>query len=234
MLIRDRGYRRAVSLGPHPLEALERIERSDLAAKPGLATQQTPSSGDLSAAADEYVGYFAPFAGGEPAERSPAVSDDLDIRTEEIKGAAYYFDAQQVGVCRIDAGWAVVALIQWGQAIEPDNLAADWIAGAEASIARMRGVEIATSIAGHIRAYGYNALAHWAGNTDQDLAYLALLAGLVQHDAVGLRSPFLAERFEIVAITTDYELRTDQPLAPGARVNPAAPLAGYQRRHLKT
>jgi ferredoxin len=43
-----------------------------------------------------------------------------------------------------------------------------------------------------------------------------VMAGLGIRQGQKIRNPFLDERFEVCAVTTDYELATDQPLAPGA------------------
>ena len=101
--------------------------------------------------------------------------DDLARRAVDIKGAAYFLDAAQVGICRIPAnawlaggdhpahGFAVVILVERPRLPEPDNLAHDWIAPARAAIADMRAAEIAVCVAGHIRAMGFAARAHFAG-----------------------------------------------------------------------
>ncbi len=216
MLLRDRGYRRPVQLGPHPLECLARDE----ALRPEPCDLPPPAATDnpLALAAREYVGFYAPFARGEPAPEQAPVSADLQVRTDEIKGAAYYFDAAQVGVCRhpTDNGFAVVLLVAWGREIEADNVASTWITGAECEIARMRAAEIACAIAGHIRALGFDATAHWAGASEENLAELAVLAGVAQqrsHNTARITNPYLGSRFEVAAITTQYELLADTPLA---------------------
>ncbi len=153
--------------------------------------------------------------------------DDLARRSADIKGAAYFLDASQVGICPMpENGWlaggdhpahgfAVVILVERTRLPEPDNLAREWIAPARVEIADMRAAEIAVCVAGHIRAMGFAARAHFAGMSLVDMERLAVLAGLAVRTDDGLRNPYLDD-FSLAVVTTDYELETDTPLHENA------------------
>ena len=239
MLLRDSGHRRPVELGPYPLEALRKdaslleAERAHQAAAPVLTSPQTP----LGTAARHYADIFSAFTEGESAPEEAAGSTDPERRAAEIKGAAYYLDATHAGICSIPhwAWWkdegtapqttahshALVILVAQGREVEQDNPAHQWLQGAEQEIARLRALEIAACIAGHIRALGYSAQAHCAGRSSVALESLAVLAGVARRTPTGgLASPFVGEGFALAAVTTGYALAVDLPLAANAKSNP--------------
>ena len=226
MLIHPRGKDRLYHLGPFPLEALRRDEAVTAreAQRPPLAgTAGAVPEGPLARAADHYRELFAKFADGPVAPKRAPVPDDPARRAVDIKGAAYFLDAAQVGICRMpDNAWlagtdhprhafAAVILVERPRLPEPDTLARQWIAPARATIADMRAAEIAVCVAGHIRAMGFAARAHFAGASLVDAARLAVLAGLCVRGADGLRNPYLDD-FSLAVVTTDYALATDAPL----------------------
>ncbi len=234
MLVRDASCRRPVELGRYPLEALptdEKIADWEVRQPAASAGCLPDPTNELGKAARQYMAYFSVFAQGEIAPQRAPVPTNLDRRTREIKGAAYYLDADHVGVCKIpaqasitepseNASHAVVLLIAHGRRVESDNPASEWLAGAEDDIALMRGVEIAVSIAGHIRALGFSAEVHFPGRTTMDLDKLAVLAGIVRRHSSGeIESPFLGRDFARVVVATDYALTVDKPLSKGAKIN---------------
>ena len=186
------------------------------------------------------------------------VPDDLKLRTREIKGAAYYLDASHVGICELhkdafrtqliadhlaEHSHAIVIWVEYGRAVEADNPAHDWIAGAEQDIAAMRALEIGVAIAGHIRALGFAAECHTQITTPSEsptsknssdlyreeshdqaninLNYLGLRAGLgLAANQAKPQSLFFKDHYAAIAITTNYELCCDRPLAPNATLNP--------------
>ena len=233
MFIRERSHQRPVQLGSYPLEALRRdpaiidIE----AARPHCEPE--PSSepvNDLARTARDYIAYFNAYASGEASPVRAPVPDDRKRRTDEILGAAYYLDATHAGVCAMPAqAWhkgadqahshAIVILIAFGRDIEADNLAHEWVNGAQADIARMRALEIAVCLAGHIRILGFEATTHCTEQGQVDLERLAILAGVARRNADNqLASPFVGTRFSLAVVTTSYELTTDLPLAADANV----------------
>ena len=212
-------------------------------AGPGPAPHGALAQTALAKTAHHYRGLFAEFAQGEVAPVRAPVPDDLGARVIDIKGYGYFMDASQVGVCRMpEAAWlsrtesensdtasagpgeleragpaaqgfAIVLLVAHGRVPEPDNLARGWIAPAVEEIADMRVAEIAVCVAGHIRQMGFAARAHFNGECEADLERLAVLAGLAVRDGETLRNPFIEGGFALAAITTEYELSVDAPLA---------------------
>ena len=247
MLIRDAAYGRSVQLGPYPLEALANdpavLEQEAARPKVDLLTASAaPRDNALAAAAQDHLSYYRPFFTGDPAAEIAPVPDELQLRTNEIKGAAYYLDASHAGICQLPANaWlagaeadtatqahdhALVILVAHGRPGEPGTAAADWIDSAAGAIARLRAAEIAACISGHIRTLGFSARAHIAHDSQLDLPRLAVLAGIAQrppnvaeNSTQGVRSPFVAA-FELAAVSTNYALVPDMPLAANSRVNP--------------
>ena len=234
ILLRDSAYRRPVELGPYPLEALERdpgvaeAERDSRPPGDGLG----PAGGPLGIAARRCAELFCGLARGECAPRPADGSPDPQRRAQELKGAAYYLDATHAGICEIPSwAWragaeatahshALVILAAHGRAVEPDNPAHAWLQGAQGEIARLRAMEIAACLAGQIRALGHSAEAHCAGRSGVHLQALAVLAGLARRQEGALASPFIGQGFALAAVTADYALAVDLPLAAGAKVNP--------------
>ena len=228
-LFRDTGFNRGVELGPYPLEALPHslgfAPTSRLRNAPRPAT---PGGTDLSETADWYANLFLQCATQDPLPLSEG-SDDLSIRSKEVKGAAYYLDAAHVGICRIpDFAWfqnptpqefAIAILVEYGCDIENDNIASAWLTGAEHSIARMRANEIGVAIMGHLRALGFEAAIHCEDSKDLCTDTLAVNAGCVTQVESGIESPFIGNRFALVVVSTNYQLEVDEPLDPNASVS---------------
>ena len=227
MLIHPRGKDRLYHLGPFPLETLKTddgVAAREAALPPLSAPPASAPDGPLARAAEHYRALFAKFADGPVAPKPAPVPDDLARRAADIKGAAYFLDAAQAGICRIPpnawyAGadrpaheFAVVIMVERPRLPEPDNLARDWIAPARATIADMRAAEIAVCVAGHIRAMGFSAHANFAGVGLIDAQRLAVLAGLAVRADGSLRNPFLDEDFTLAVVSTDYAMAVDRPL----------------------
>ncbi|MEJ2433518.1 MAG: Fe-S protein, partial [Pseudolabrys sp.] len=200
MLIHPRGKNRPYHLGPFPLEMLARdqgVAEREAARPPLAASSEAAPEWPLARAAAHYGELFAKFA-----------------------------DAQ-VGICRVPpnawlAGgdhlahaFACVILAERPRLPEPGNLAREWIAPTRAEITDMRAAEIAVCVAGHIRAMGFAARAHFAGVSLVDAERLAVLAGLAVRSDDDLRNPYLDD-FSIAVVTTDYELATDAALHQSA------------------
>ncbi|MFN3349365.1 Fe-S protein [Pseudorhodoplanes sp.] len=232
MLLYPRSKDRPFHLGPFPLESLpadpDRIARE--AERPHRPRGDgAPGDSRLAAAADHYRDIFATFLDGTPSSEQAPVPNDLQRRSIDIKGAAYFLDASQAGICELPASaWlngqarpphkiAIAILVERPRLPEPDNPARGWIAPATHAIADMRAAEIAVCLAGHIRSLGFSARAHIAGNSLLDLEMIAVLAGTAVRDSDGAPvHPYLGRNFSIAAIATDYALATDTPLAQAA------------------
>ena len=244
MLVRDAGYKRPVHLGSYPLEALRRdasiVEVEATRSTRAPTTQQDSVGASLSAAINQHIDLLAPFGQGPAAQTQAPVPDDLVRRSVELKGAAYYLDADHAGLCKVaDHLWcrtpagdfvdancpqhhthALVILCAHPRKIEPDNSAHAWVGDAYAHIARLRCAEISIALAGHIRALGFNAQAHLSGTQAIDLNKTAVLAGLARRaEAEQIASPFLGTDFELALVSFDYPVAIDLPLAADARVS---------------
>ncbi len=233
MFLYSRSRDRPFHFGPFPLETLSRDDRviaEEAARPPAPAVVAAPESGaPLSAAVARFTRLYGGFARAEPAEEKAPVPDDLALRAADVKGAAYFMDASQVGICRLpgtawragaarDAGHdhAVVVLVEHGRLPEPDNLAHDWVAPAVAASSEMRAAEIAALIAGHVRVMGFAAAMHIAGDERVDRSRLAVLAGLAVRDRGAIVNPYVGTAFSTAVVSTDYPLAVDLPLSRSA------------------
>ena len=232
MLFHHASKNRPFHLGTYPLEVLPRddsliaAEAARPRAKPAVAP---PADGALAAAAVRYRDLFAGFIAGEPVEKQAPVPSDLDRRAVDIKGCAYFMDASQVGICRIpENAWlegidpvgghdhAVVLLIEHPRLPDRGNLARGWAEGGAAAACEARALEIAACVAGHIRQMGFDTRIHIAEDGSLDRERLAVLAGLcVRKDGI-LVNPYIENGFTLAALSTDYPLACDRPLAASA------------------
>ena len=230
MLGRTKFADRPFSHGPFPLERLARDSTAADAEKDAPSLSAPPSRSESSSALGqsiaEYFDFLKPFLHGESAPAG-AVPSDLEVRTNDVKGACYFLDAAGVGICRMPASaWigeaatdhdhAIVFLVEHGRIPEADNLAHDWIKPAVVEGGDLHAVEIAAVVSGHVRQLGFEATGHAPGAGRVDLERLAVLAGLVVRRPDGLHHPYIGKGFSIGAITTSYELKLDAPLKPSA------------------
>ena len=232
--IHEKSRNRPVEFGPFPFEVLCRDDSviAEEAKRPPSAINPTPfSSSMLGKVAQQYSAYFKEFCEGDSAPEKAPVPDSLVRRSRDIKGAIYYFDGSHAGICKIpprarlagqpknDHQFAVAISVAYGRLPEADNLAKQWLEGAEFDVAHLRATEISTCIAGYIRALGFGATAHVAGHGGIDLDRIAVLAGIAERDGDQVRSPFLGEHYALAVVTTDYAMAIDSPLGKSARVN---------------
>lgn len=153
MFFRARSTHRPFHYGPFPLEALPRddaVAASERAAPRRRAPARPADAARLAEIAHRYRQIFLRFADGEAARCWAALPDDLERRAADIKGAAYFMDAAQVGICRIPpnarlegvadtaASHAVVFLVEHGRVPEADNPAHAWVAPEVRAVAEMR------------------------------------------------------------------------------------------------
>ena len=108
----------------------------------------------------------------DPLPNKAPVPDDLAIRTKDVKGAAYFLDAAQVGICNlVENAWyegssaskhthAIVIVVRPGRTPEVDNIAYEWASGHEIAAAELRAIEIAVAVSEHIQWMGFEAKAH--------------------------------------------------------------------------
>ena len=92
---------------------LERLQRDDGIAKEEreAASNPCPSSrprtnNTYSLAVDKYHDIFKAFCRGDKAAAEAPVPGDLERRMIDIKGAGYFLDASQIGICELsDSCW---------------------------------------------------------------------------------------------------------------------------------
>ncbi|MCZ6763684.1 MAG: Fe-S protein [Alphaproteobacteria bacterium] len=219
--------KRPVELGPYPMERLRRDP--GMIAKEGAMAPQAPtlkfagSTAPLVRATTTHLDAYETLRTPEPFAKKAPVPDDLGLRTRDIKGAGYFLDASQIGICEIpENAWlataedghdhGVVVLVEYSDPIDADNPAAAWVAGNEHLLATLRAAEIALDLSGQISAMGFASRAHWSGATDIDLEKLAVLSGLALRKNGHFVNPYLDDRFALAVVATDYRLNIDLPL----------------------
>jgi len=225
---------RRFELGPYPLERLSHDKSiyAIEAAKPKVlrpAPRTKVNENTFSRAIEKYKGFFADLGVVDPLPNRAPVPDDLALRTKDIKGAAYFLDAAQVGICKMDGNswyegaatldhdFAIVIVVRPGRTPEVDNIAYDWANGNEMAAAELRALEIAIAVSEHIQWMGFSAKAHDSEIGNVDIDRLSVMAGLTVRDGEKLTNPFLGESYAVAAVTTEYLLNMDEPLATSAK-----------------
>jgi ferredoxin len=223
---------RPYHLGPYPLERIARDPRVLVGeiALPRCARPQTipGPSGTFADAITKYRQIFHSLRDDNPVAAKAPVPDDLSRRMVDIKGSAYFLNASQVGICALeDSCWlddatplehghAIVIVVEFGRLPEEGSLARSWVDGSIAETADFRAYEIAISVANHIQNMGFSAVAHDKHHGDVDLERLTVMSGLGTRSRSGILNPYLEKRYAVCAVTTEYALATDLPLAPRA------------------
>jgi ferredoxin len=217
---RDRPF----DLGPLPLERVPRDPAMpiDEARQPGDGSPASPDS--IATAFPEYRELFARYLDGDVARDRAPVPDELVRRAQNLKASAYFLDVTLAGSCRIDNDdWiaaqhsahthAFVFLIEFGRETRKSEAGDEWIRGANAERTDLRCAEVAVVMAGYIRALGWHARGHVAGDTQVSIERLAQRAGVAMAVNGVLKAPFLGGGFRLGVVTTDYEMEPDLPLA---------------------
>lgn len=109
MLAYPRSKDRPFHLGPFPLESLPTDPAqgdTEIQRKRCRAAESNHPDSRLAAATLHYRDIFAKFVDGTPAPMPAPVPNDLHRRSINIKGAAYFLDAAQAGICNIPLGVA--------------------------------------------------------------------------------------------------------------------------------
>lgn len=189
----------------------------------------------MAGALPEVRALFGRHLDGAVAPARAPVPDDLLARSRNLKASAYFLDATLAGVCELQArDWlepdppphshALVLLVEFSREPQPGEPGAEWIRGTQAERTDLRCAELAVVLAGYIRALGWSARGHVADDTDDaaasraqvDLAALAQRAGVAKAVDGVLAMPFSRRGFRVAAITTDYPLAIDLPIAATA------------------
>ncbi|NRG18557.1 reductive dehalogenase [Rhizobiales bacterium] len=145
-----------------------------------------------------------------------------DLRTKQTKTLASGIDmimadlkeSMEAPPTTIDGQThAIVFLYEFPRDPKADEPGADWIMDAQEARACLRASETAVVIANYLRLLGYDARAHTGTSSDVDLNRLTVAAGLASCEAGKLVNPYIGSRFGIAAVTTQFELAADKPLA---------------------
>jgi ferredoxin len=217
---RDRPF----DLGILPTELLARDAAATIgeARQPGDTSPAGPQS--ILAAIPEYRELFAKFLDGDLARARAPVPDDLLQRSRNLTASAYFLDVTLAGGCRIaPEDWtekehpahthAFVFLIEFGRQTQRGEAGDEWMRGTNAARTDLRCAEVAVVMAGYVRALGWSARGHVAGDSLISIERLAQRAGVAKAVGGTLAAPFIKRGFRLGVVTTDYELQPDEPLA---------------------
>ena len=105
---------------------------------------------------------------------------------------------------------ALVMAVAYPRDPRTDEPGCDWLAGAQAHRAALLASQTAVLLASYLRMLGFEARAHSASCSDVDLPRLAVASGLALADG---SNPYLGQRYGLAAVSTNFALRADQPLA---------------------
>ena len=224
---RDRPF----DFGVLPTELLPRAVVEPMVGVRQPADADPPGPDAMWGALPEYRALFDKHLDGPVASSRAPVPDDLVTRARNLKASAYFLDATLAGVCEIQPqDWlqaehephshALVFAVEFSREPQPGEPGAEWIRGTHADRTDLRCAEIAVVMAGYIRALGWSARGHVAGQetgqTQVELAMLAQRAGVAKAVGGVLALPFSRRKFRIGVVTTDYPMAIDLPLAEDA------------------
>lgn len=105
---------------------------------------------------------------------------------------------------------AIVILVEYPRDPRPDEPGCDWIHGSQAQRAALLAAQTAVLLSSYLRLLGYEGRAHSASCSDVDLGKLAVACGLALPDG---RNPYVGRRYGLAAVSTDFTLAADLPLA---------------------
>jgi reductive dehalogenase len=123
--------------------------------------------------------------------------------------------AGSAGTPGVGHRFAVVTLIKFSRSLGGRHPGDEWIDGTRQVNADLRAAELAVITANYIRNLGFDATAHTPTASEIDLARVALQCGLVESRGSRLQAPYLPAGigFALAAVTTEFELAPDRPLA---------------------
>ena len=225
---------RSYHLGPYPLERIARDpairDRETALPRSPKSQHANPGTEGFAEAVEKYHQIFHGLRDNQPVATKAPVPDDLERRMIDVKGSGYFLNASQIGICEIaDSCWladstplahshVVVVLVEHSRTPENGSLANSWVGDEIEKISGFRAYEIAISIASHIQQMGFQAQAHDSRHGLIDLDRVIVMSGLGIRSGSGIVNPYLDDRYSVCAVTTDYELATDQPLSPRSAI----------------
>ena len=114
---------------------------------------------------------------------------------------------------------AVAILVRHARDPRPQERGTIWFRDAQIDRSALLSALTAVVIADYLRKLGYHACSHSMTETDMDLNRLSMSAGLCAVHQQKLENPFVGERFGLAAISTDFPMACDQPLATQRRAS---------------
>ena len=177
------------------------------------------------------IGALVPLQAGPEAEAQASGCDDPERNSTRMKAVAHYLGADIVGICEVPSH-AYFSHDSQGEPIEPEPANAivialdshrdtvdgssgdDWITGAMALSDQLRGAELASLLAAHIRQLGFTAEAHTEAAGSVRHHPLQVAAGLGELSRIGevVVNPFIGPFMTSVVVTTDMPLQVDSPV----------------------
>lgn len=158
-----------------------------------------------------------------PITSDPApIAGDPESVSNHLKAFAYFLGAQVAGICGIpEVAWlgpaehlyGLMVLVAHEPEIEPNEAAAEFLAGTQQELADLRAARIAVVTANYLRRLGFGATAHTATESEVDLYRAGLQAGVLEIRSGGVRHPMLNGGFALAMVSTNMELAPDAPLA---------------------
>ena len=219
---------RPFEYGPYPMERLKRdasiIDQESQMPSVARKIGPTLENNHLAQAIAKYHQLYRESGFLENLPSLAPVPDDLYRRAVDIKGAGYFLDVANIGICKIPKnGWlsddekpkhthAIVIVQAHGRVPEKENLAHEWCDGLAAQAAEFRAFEVSVAISEHIKHMGFGAEAHDRDTGGVDLERLAVLAGVCIRDKKNIINPFLGQNYSLAVVTTEYGLEIDLPL----------------------
>lgn len=180
-------------------------------------------------------GYFSDIAIAATCAVTPKMMLDKPFRNREIDHLAQKLRTEQtkslasgVDVIMADLRDAMnappkdinahkhglVLVVEHPRNVRNDEPGFTWLKGAGPARSALRATEVAVVLAQYIRLLGYDARAHSHTTSDVDLHHLAVASGMASIEDGELVNPYLGRHFSLAAVTTEFELSHDQPLAP--------------------
>lgn len=223
---------RHFDMGDLPTELLARDAHAAHAEEINVESpkdQYPAGPNSLNDALSIYQTLFEQYLDGEKANACAPLPENLSVRSKNLKASAYFLDATLAGVCAVQPTdfvrgdlkhtHALIILVEFSRDPKSEEPGAKWLHGSNKARTDARATEVAVVLAGYVRALGYSARGHVAGNTLLNLEILAQRAGLVRAENGFLKMPFLKTGFALAAISTDLPLEIDLPIASDASLD---------------
>ena len=145
-----------------------------------------------------------------------------DLRTQQTKSLAAGIDtimaslkeAIEAPSTNIDGHThCLVFLYENPRTPEVDEDGTAWCQDANAHRAGLLAAETAVVLSNYLRVLGYDSRGHTVSSSDVDLNKLAVNAGLLTLEHGELKHPYIGSRFGLAAVTTNFAIEPDKPLA---------------------